>query len=223
MCSIICNLWGEKFATIGSENIPRTGSAILAANQTTHLDPLFLAISVRRPIHFVGLDDHGKLEPWYTPLLYEAMGVIHATPNLVQNGRHRFLSDLDDAVQYGELIGIFPEGRLEFKRNRREIAPFHHGAAAIASRYRIPVVPILITGMEAVMPHSTAHLREKIHRAPITIVIGEPIVPDELCHKGCIRQAILGLRNDLAGVVSHARIPCEDRTLSEACPENAPH
>jgi 1-acyl-sn-glycerol-3-phosphate acyltransferase len=221
MCLIIRTLWSGIFQTIGSENIPPSGSAILAINQTTHLDPLFLALAVGRPIHFVGLDDHGKLEPWYTPLLYEAMGVIRATPNLTRYGGHQFLSDLDDAVRYGELIGIFPEGRLELKPNRGEIAPFHHGAAAIANRYHIPVVPIFMNGMEAVMPHSTAHLRERIHIAPIAIVIGESIVPAKLRRKDCIRQAILDLKNDFPGIVSPMRSPQKDCTIADARPRNA--
>jgi 1-acyl-sn-glycerol-3-phosphate acyltransferase len=221
MCSIIHRLWRHTFATIGSENIPRNSSAILAVNQTTHLDPLFLALAVCRPIHFVGLDDHGTLEPWYTPLLYEAMGVIRATPNLARYGGHQFLSDLDDVVRYGELIGIFPEGRLELKHNRREIAPFHHGAAAIAGRYHIPVVPILMKGMESVMPHSTAHLRERIHIAPVTVLIGEAIVPAELCRKDCIRQAILDLRNDFPEIVCQRRRPQRDCAIAEVRPRNA--
>lgn len=197
MCSFINRIWGDKLETVGAEHVPATGSAVLAINQTTHLDPLFLALAIRRPIHFVGLLDDGDLEPWYTPLLYEMMGVIPVTGNLALNGGHHFMSEVDDSVRYGELIGIFPEGRLELKHNRSEIAPFHNGAVTIARRYHLPIVPILMQGMEAVMPHSTACLREKIHVAPVTIVIGEPISSTRLCNEECIRQAILKLKNGL--------------------------
>jgi len=198
MRSFISRIWGDKFETIGAANIPGAGSAVLAINQTTHLDPLFLALAIPRPIHFVGLIGDGGLQPWYTPLLYEAMGVIRVTGNLALNGGHQFIAELDDAVRYGELIGIFPEGRLELKRERSLIAPFHNGAAAIARRFRLPVVPIFMQGMEEVMPHSTAHLREKIHIVPITIRIGRPIPSAQLCHdEECIRQAILELKNGL--------------------------
>ncbi len=195
MYSLIRHLWGDRFEILGSENIPRSGSAVLAINQTTHLDPLFLAIAVRRPIHFVGLDDHGDLEPWYTPLLYDSMGVIRVTRNLALNGGHHFMAEVDDAARYGELIGIFPEGRLELKQNRREIAPFHIGAVTIARRHRLPIIPILMQGMEEVIPHSTAHLREKIHLAPITIVIGEALAPESWCNEEDLRQAVINLRN----------------------------
>lgn len=194
MASFIQRIWGDRFETVGSENIPSRGSAVLAINQTTHLDPLFLAIAIHRPIHFVGLEDVGGLEPWYTPLLYKTMGVIRITPNLARNGGHQFVAELKDAVRYGELIGIFPEGRLELKRARSAIAPFHRGAATIARCSHIPVVPIFVQGMEAVMPDSTAHLREKIHVAPVTIVIGKPIASAELSHGDRIRRAILELR-----------------------------
>ncbi|SPE30316.1 hypothetical protein SBA5_780019 [Candidatus Sulfotelmatomonas gaucii] len=60
MCSIIRTLWSGRFETIGSENIPPSGSAILAINQTTHLDPLFLALAVCRPIHFMMRSSSGS-------------------------------------------------------------------------------------------------------------------------------------------------------------------
>lgn len=195
MFSFIHYLWGNKFEILGSENIPRSGSVVLAINQTTHLDPLFIALAVRRPIHFVGLDDHGKLEPWYTPLLYDSMGVIRVTPNLALSGGHHFIAEVDDAVHYGEIIGIFPEGRLELKHDRSQIAPFHIGAVNIARRYRLSVIPVLMQGMEEVVPHSTAHLREKIHLAPITVVIGKPISAACLSHENeeDLRQAVIHL------------------------------
>ena len=193
MRTVVECIWGKKFQVTGTENIPRSDSAVLAANQTTHLDPLFLALAVRRPIHFVGLDDHGELEPWYTPLLYEMMGVIHLTGNLAQHGGREFLSEVDDAVRYRELIGIFPEGRLELKRDRTQIAPFHRGALVIGRRYHIPIVPVLMEGMEEVMPNSTAHLRERVHVAPIRVVVGRPMdALDE--DERCLREAILQLK-----------------------------
>jgi 1-acyl-sn-glycerol-3-phosphate acyltransferase len=214
MGSFINRIWGDKFETVGYEHIPASGSAVLAVNQTTHLDPLFLALAIRRPIHFVGLEDNGDLEPWYTPLLYEMMGVIHVTGNLALNGGHHFIAEVEDSVRYGELIGIFPEGRLELKHDRSEIAPFHNGAVAIARRYHLPIVPILMRGMEAVMPHSTACLREKIHVAPITIVIGEPLSPARLCDEKCLRQAVLELKNGLPMTT-----PAKDLRYGEApCP-----
>lgn len=194
MSTVVGCIWGKKFQVTGMENIPRSDSAVLAANQTTHLDPLFLALAIRRPIHFVGLDDHGELEPWYTPLLYEMMGVIHLTGNLARHGGREFLSEVDDAVRYGELIGIFPEGRLELKRDRTRIAPLRRGALIIGRRYHIPIVPVFMEGTEDVMPNSTAHLRERVHVAPVRVVAGEPIGPASELNEDCLREALLQLK-----------------------------
>lgn len=193
MRSFIGRMWGELFAITGARNVPQQGSAVLAINQTTHLDPLFLAVALRRPVHFVGLDDEGALEPWYTPLLYRSMGVIRVTDNLVKRGSRRFRAEVDAAVRYGELIGIFPEGRLELKRNRRDIMPFCNGALAIARRHRLPIIPVLIRGTEEVMPHSTAHLRGKVRVSPVTVMIGNRIHPADLCDSESIRRAVAGL------------------------------
>lgn len=195
MRTVVQFIWGKKFQVVGAENIPRSNSAVLAANQTTHLDPLFLALAVRRPIHFVGLDDHGELEPWYTPLLYEMMGVIHLTGNLAQRGGHQFLSEVDDAVHYGELIGIFPEGKLELKPDRSGIGSFRRGVLVIARRYHIPIVPVFMEGMEEVMPNSTAHLHERVHIAPVRVVAGEPIDPTSELNERCLREALIQLKH----------------------------
>lgn len=193
MRAFIRHFWNGNFEVTGSEHIPQSGSAVLAINQTTHLDPLFLAIALRRPIHFVGLDDGGRLEPWYTPLLYRSMGVICLAENFPKSGRRRTVAEVDDAVRYGELIGIFPEGRLELKSDRNRIAPFHRGVTAIAKRHHLAIIPILMRGTEAVIPHSTPRLHEKIHVAPVFIRIGEPIFPGEIYSEDLISQSVAAL------------------------------
>lgn len=47
------------------------------------------------------------------------------------------------ALGNGEIIGVFPEGRIA---RTRELLPFHPGAAVLASRTGAPVVPAAIDG-----------------------------------------------------------------------------
>lgn len=195
MRPFVKRIWNERFEVTGAEHVPLSGSAVLAANQTTHLDPLFLAVALRRPIHFVGLDDAGKLEPWYTPFLYRSMGVIIVTDSLATHGWRLSIAEVDDAVRYGELMGIFPEGRLELKTDRSEIGQFHKGVVTIAKHHNLPIIPILMRGTEAVMPNSTPHLRGKIHVVPVSIKIGEPILPTEPYNEESIRQSIMALED----------------------------
>ncbi len=188
--------WRGRLLIKGLENIPTHGSAVLAMNQTTHLDPLFFAIAIPRPIHFVGLDDGGELEPWYTPLLYRKMGVIARPHNLLKDGGGRqFARWLDDAVCYRELIGIFPEERLERKQDRTTIISFRKGVVTIARHYRIPVIPILMRGTEKVIPNSTAKLREPIHIRSVRIVIGSPIPWYHAKDAEYVRNALTELEN----------------------------
>lgn len=193
MWALVRSIWREKLQISGVGNIPASGPALVAINQTTHLDPLFVAVAVQRPIHFIGLDDGGEAEPWYTPLLYRSIGVIDMPESLVRRGGHRFAFGLESAVRYGELIGIFPEGRIERKRNRTAIAPFRKGVATIARQYHLPVVPILMRGTEKVIPGSTARLHEKIYVRPISISIGRPLPADDVRNEECVRQALINL------------------------------
>lgn len=193
MRALVRNVWGAKLHISGAENIPSAGPALVAINQTSHLDPLFIAIAVERPIHFIGVDDGGSAEPWYTPALFRSIGVIDRPEKLLRSGGHHFASSLEAAVRYAELIGIFPEGRIERKHDRTAIAPFRKGVATIARQFHLPVIPVLMRGTEDVIPNSTARLHEKIYVRPIRITLGPPIPPEEVRDGECVRRALLDL------------------------------
>lgn len=194
MSAVVRRIWGGKLTVAGTENIPAAGPALLAMNQTTHLDPMFVALSMERPIHFVGLEDGGRAEPWYTPILYQSMGVISFSDELVRHGGHHFATELADAVRYGELIGIFPEGRIEKKSDRTQIAPFHKGVSTIARLFHLPVVPVLVRGTEDVIPNSTARLHERIYINPVSITVGSAIPPKNVRNAECVRLALKTLQ-----------------------------
>ena len=193
MRTLVHSVWRSGLRISGTENIPAAGPALVAVNQTTHLDPLFIAIAVARPIHFIGVDDGGDAEPWYTPLLYRSIGVIDRPQKLLRSGGHHFASSLEAAVEYGELIGIFPEGRIERKRDRTAITPFRKGVATIARLYHLPVVPVLLRGTENVIPNSTARLHEKIYVRPVHISIGGPIPAEDVIDGEAVRQVLFEL------------------------------
>jgi 1-acyl-sn-glycerol-3-phosphate acyltransferase len=75
-----------------------------------------------------------------------------------------------DVIESGEPLVLFPEGT-------RQSGPLvHHlfeGAAYVAVRTGVPVVPVGIGGSERAMPKGARGLRP----ARIAIVVGEPIEP----------------------------------------------
>lgn len=71
-------------------------------------------------------------------------------------------------VRAGRSILVFPEGG---RRRGREMRPFKTGAAHIALRSGVPIVPVAIDGTRKVLPPGSLHLKP----AAVQIRIGRPI------------------------------------------------
>lgn len=73
------------------------------------------------------------------------------------------------AAQNGDLIGLFPEGRLN--KTDQLLLPGRPGAAMIALRARAPVVPCYISGM----PRAASIGANLLRPARVRMVMGKPI------------------------------------------------
>jgi 1-acyl-sn-glycerol-3-phosphate acyltransferase len=117
---------------------------------------------------------------------------------------HATLSSLSLGVKTlrsGTSLFVFPEGG---RTATGELKPFLSGAAYLAIRAQVPLVPIALTGVYDLLPIHTRHL----YPGELTVHVGEPIETkgmtprqtDEL--NGLLRAAIerlLELESALAG------------------------
>jgi len=124
---------------IGRENIPE-GAAMICANHTSFLDPIFLAfaLGIRHHPRFMG-----KASLFRVPLLgkiYKAVGSF-----AVERGKTD-IAAVKAAIGFlksGEKVVIFPEGT----RVRGDVAvAAKQGAVRIADQVNVPVVPVYIPG-----------------------------------------------------------------------------
>ena len=132
-----------RYRATGKELLPASGGYVLAAGHVSNLDPWPLAVALwpHRFLRFMA-----KAELFWFPL------------SLVLNGAggfkvHRGAADreaLDKAVELareGYVIAMFPEGtRREKGMRKRRRAQAHTGAARIALRAGVPLVPAGIKG-----------------------------------------------------------------------------
>ena len=143
------------------------GAYVAVINHLSHLDPPVAGLALRRPVRFLALD-----ELWgNSAVLDRILDAFGAVP-FPREGRYP-IGALKLAVRHlesGGIIGVFPEGRRV--RDWGE-APLTRGAAWLAMKTNVPLVPVAIWGTQHAMPLD----KMRIHRAPIRVVVGCPLEP----------------------------------------------
>ena len=153
----------------GVERIPRKGAVILAANHLSHVDPIMVIASARRPVRYLAKDGHFRNAALRT--LMRATGQIETKRD---EGGEQALSNAADVLHADAALGIFPEGT----RSKRTEAPFllpgKTGAARLAASYpHAVVVPIALLGTRDVM-EPQRHKWPRLYRK-ITMNVGEGV------------------------------------------------
>ena len=152
----------------GTENLPASGPAILVANHRSWLDPPLLGAARERPVHFLILDDVYD-RPWVR-WFYRFMRTI---PVSGDSGKSLFaMREAMRRLRAGEVIGIFPEGRVFTREQPGEFRP---GVALLARRSGSPLVPVHIQGSAEAWPKGRAWPRP----ARVRVRIGAPFDPGE--------------------------------------------
>lgn len=140
------------------------GPFIVVANHLSMADPPLLSASIPRRIVFMG-----KEEAFHSPIMGPLIRGTATIP--VRRGRpdRRALRLAEDVLRRGRVLGMFPEGT---RSKTAQLQRGYRGAALIALRTGVPVVPVAITGTERIRG-----LRFLFARIQITVTIGEPFIP----------------------------------------------
>ena len=143
----------------GVYHIPLTGPVILAANHLSHVDPIMVIASSRRPVRYLAKDGHFRNAALRT--LMRATGQIETKRDA---GGEQALSNAADVLAADAALGIFPEGT----RSKRTKAPFllpgKTGVARLAASFpHAVVVPIALQGTRDVM-EPQRHKWPRLHR-----------------------------------------------------------
>ena len=160
----------------GVEHIPDEGPAVVVCNHVSYVDPLVINAVCRRPIRWVM--DHRIFR---LPLLNFFFRTVRAIPIASAKEDPDALAKAYDAIAEalaaGELVGLFPEGRLTADG---EMSEFRPGIAQIVERTPVPVVPMALSGLwETVFARNPQRLRHvtRLLFAKIGLDIGAPVAP----------------------------------------------
>lgn len=127
----------------GLEHIPQDGAAVLVANHVGFLDALIIGGLANRPIRWVM--DHRFFAMPGTGWFWRLVGAIPIAPRHEDPERmERAFAAIDQALAEGEVVGIFPEGKLT---RDGELNDFRPGVERILDRRPVPVIPVGLRGL----------------------------------------------------------------------------
>ena len=185
-----------RLRTEGVEHIPGEGPAVLVCNHVSFVDALVIAAACRRPIRFVM--DH-RIFRW--PVLSFVFRHSRAIPIAPAKEDAAMMeaafAEVSKALADGELIGLFPEGKITADG---ELCPFRPGLARILEANPVPVVPMALRGLWGSMfsrkdgPALSRPLRRGLF-SRIELVVGQPL-PSEAASTAQLQQRIAELRGD---------------------------
>ena len=178
------------------DKIPDEGGAILVCNHVSFVDALVIAGCVRRPIRFV---------MYYKIFQLPILSFIFKTANTIPIAGARedkemmdqAFDQISDALRNGELVCIFPEGKIT---DDGEINAFKPGVMWALERDKVPVIPLALRGLWGSF-FSRAHGSAMSKLFPrgvlsqLELVVGDPVAADVVTPER-LQQNVLQLRGE---------------------------
>lgn len=159
-----------KWKVTGRKNIPVRGPVILAPNHISDVDPPFVGLSLFRPLWFMA-----KRELFSIPVLGPFMHFAQAFPVVRDAPDRASLKRAEELLRAGQVVVVFPEGRLS---QDGELQPLLPGVALLALRAGVPVIPVGIAGTNRLLPYGATVPRPTL--APVRVHFGPPLSFDDL-------------------------------------------
>jgi 1-acyl-sn-glycerol-3-phosphate acyltransferase len=150
---------------LDADRVPAKGAFVIVSNHASDFDPLIVANCVDRPVAFMA-----KEELFRVPVLSQAIRLYGAYPVKRGTSDRAALRAAMESIENGWAAGIFlqgtrtPDGRITEPKL---------GAALIAAKTQVPLLPVCLWGTDAILPRGAKFPR--FH--PVTIRIGELIEP----------------------------------------------
>ncbi|MCI0856224.1 MAG: 1-acyl-sn-glycerol-3-phosphate acyltransferase, partial [Chloroflexi bacterium] len=145
------------------------GPALIIANHTSHFDtPVVLTAlpeQLRERTAVAAAADRfyrtSKKRTWWWSLFWNTFPIA-------RGGGKKALDYPMELLEKGWSILIYPEGgRAKTGRLKR----FHHGPTIMAMQGKVPIIPVFLEGLEAIMPRGTTTPKP----GPVNVRLGAPI------------------------------------------------
>jgi 1-acyl-sn-glycerol-3-phosphate acyltransferase len=184
---------------IGAERVPSTGAFVFAPTHRSMLDIPWLSMATPRRVRFMG-----KASLFRVPVLGWVFSVLGGFP-VERDGSDRGpLRDSLKILEGGEPLAIYPEGS---RQRGHEIQPLQPGAAYLAIKAQVPIVPVAMFDTERAWRGPS-----KLPRfgGPGVVLVGDPIVPPPMTgtivKRDLVNELSAQLRVELQQLYDEARL-----------------
>ena len=179
----------------GLEQVPESGACVIVCNHVSFVDAVVIAACVPRPVRFVM--DHRIFALPLLSFVFRTMRAIPITSAREDPAlKERAFLEAADALKAGEIVCIFPEGRIT---ETGELNAFRPGLQCILEQAPVPVVPMALRGLwgsffsRSCQGVAMRRIRGLFSR--IALVAGPPLAPERATPEA-LQQAVLALRGD---------------------------
>ena len=207
--AVVLSLFKVAFRVrvIGKEHVPRRGAYVVAPSHRSIFDIPFAAYITRRRIRFMAKKE--LYTTWIGRRFFDALAAIPVDRAVADRGA---LRAAQDALEAGEPVGVFPEGT---RNTGPALGDMHDGAAYLALKLGVPIVPVGIGGSEEIL--ATGKILPRIKR--VAVVIG-PAIPPPAHADGARRRSDVSkltdvLREQLQECFDAARATVGESALGE--------
>lgn len=153
-----------KLEILNKNNIPAEGGVLLTTNHLSRLDtPLLLAITERKDL--VAIVAKNYQEKAFFKWILEKVGTMVWMDR--ETTDFSAMREALNLLRQGAIVGIAPEGTRS--RESQGLLEGKQGAALMAARVSVPIVPVGIIGSEKINQQWM-----RLRRPTVTINVGEP-------------------------------------------------
>lgn len=134
-----------RLHVMGKEVVPTAGPALLVSNHLGLIDPLAIAVRLRRKLRILA-----KAELFEWPVIGGLARLSGVVP--IRRGERDLVAfaALEDVLYQGHCVLIFPEGTYPKPPLPAALLPFKTGAVWLAVQTHVPIVPVAVWGSERV-------------------------------------------------------------------------
>lgn len=174
----------KPFRFYGKEKVPK-GACVFVGNHYTLFDIVYPASTTWEGIHFLS-----KKENAQAPVLGSLCRAVKVISANRDGNDVRALLDCFKCLKNGEKISVYPEGTRN--KTDAEMLPFKHGAAVMAIKAKVPIVPMML------------YSRPRFFRCA-HILVGDPVYLSEFYDKKLTDEEVSKADNKIREVLLNLR------------------